>query len=223
MYVATKNVPDDFLLSVAKVTAEIFSDAPQCNSSQQLSVIANCHRYRACCPVLLKNRDRTRNSAFPQSQYSVCDVIYAGHERRERQVMEVLEHVLHHITDVGMHYTFPAEWGLTTESALYRVMQEAIDKGLYNVKSYARITQKQGERLRVMLQEFGYWLITTAWDLQREFGHDSREWLLRSPSDLLESLPSAHALFDATVVPTLVPPKPATLRTFVAYSASGDV
>ena len=40
------------------------------------------------------------------------------------QVMEVVEHLLHHVTDVGLHFAFPSDWGLGTQSALHQCMQQ---------------------------------------------------------------------------------------------------
>lgn len=152
-----------------------------------------------------------------EAQNSVCDRIGQG---VRGQAMEVLEHVLHHITDVGMHYTFPQEWGLHGESRLYEAMQEAIQKGVYNVKCYREIDEAH-VRQRVELQEFGYWLITTAWEFQAEFGHESREWRIRTWSELIDKLPCGFALFMDTVLPTLVPPKVESLRALAAFALAG--
>ena len=45
---------------------------------------------------------------------SVCDHIsqISAAESNQGQTMEVVEHILHHVTDVGLHYTFPEQWGL---------------------------------------------------------------------------------------------------------------
>ena len=53
--------------------------------------------------------------------------------------MEVYEHLLHIISDVGFSTTWPSKWGLSTSSDLYLAMQEAISAGVYDVSSYAGI------------------------------------------------------------------------------------
>ena len=83
------------------------------------------------------------------------------------QVMEVVEHILHYVSDVGLHYAFPAEWGISKDSELAVAMQEAIDKGYYEVEQYGEILEeseaenKEEEYFRVLMQEFAYWVIST--------------------------------------------------------------
>ena len=71
------------------------------------------------------------------------------------QTMEVVEHILHHITDVGFHFAFPDDWGLHDRSTLHAVMMEAVEKGLYAIDSYTKEMQQGPELTRVLLQEFG--------------------------------------------------------------------
>ena len=84
--------------------------------------------------------------------------------------MEVVEHILHHVTDVGLHYTFPEQWGLRKGSVLCDVMDEAISKQLYSVEMYEDESRPKGkllddqDLLRVELQELAYWIITAYWD-----------------------------------------------------------
>ncbi len=58
------------------------------------------------------------------------------------QVMEVVEHILHFVSDVGLHYTFPNEWGISKKSKLWEAMQEAVEKGYYDISSYADIDEE---------------------------------------------------------------------------------
>ena len=37
-------------------------------------------------------------------------------------VMEVVEHILHHITDIGLHFTDIDNWGLTNASRLFNLI-----------------------------------------------------------------------------------------------------
>ena len=145
-----------------------------------------------------------------QAENSVCDVIIfcvGG------QTMEVVEHLLHHITDVGFTFAFPLEWGLNEHSVLHGVMMEAISKGLYDINDYDEMGDVPEEHTRVLLQEFGYWLITTAWNIQRkwgpfdeETGHPHAEWALVDRDALAAQLPSALELLAATSDKVLVPP-----------------
>ena len=159
-YVGCKSTSPQFLEAIAAVTSQILSLGPEVNPELQRSLIQNCYRYRALCPVSF-GEDESAPEPRGIGSASVCDRIGQG---VEDQPMEVLEHVLHHITDVGMHYTFPAEWGLNDASTLHGCMLEAIAAGLYDVTDYLEEIENEPEvLLRVELQEFGYWLITTAW------------------------------------------------------------
>ena len=66
-------------------------------------------------------------------------------------VMEVVEHILHHITDIGLHFTDIDNWGLTNASRLFNLTKEAIELGYYNVNQYEEINEA-GIRNRVILQ-----------------------------------------------------------------------
>ena len=83
--------------------------------------------------------------------------------------MEVVEHILHYVSDLGLHYTFPDEWGISKTSALAQAMNKAVDEGYYDVTSYEDIDDEE-VRHRVMMQEFAYWVISTAWNLQEPYG-----------------------------------------------------
>ena len=104
-------------------------------------------------------------------------------------------------------------------------MMEAIARNEYDVSDYEEEEDAAGPHLlRVELQEFGYWVITTAFDLQAEFGPfhpetgaPDAEWKVRTAADLRERLPLSQALFDSTVACTLAPPKPETMRALMAF------
>ncbi|MEM8713807.1 MAG: hypothetical protein AAGG01_22930, partial [Planctomycetota bacterium] len=97
-------------------------------------------------------------------------------------------------------------------SALWRAMQRAIDHGHYDVSGYADIEDAERDvRDRILLQEFAYWYLTTAWDLQRTYGPDEEEWTLRTPDELKAAFPVFHGVFERTAGRTLSPPLATTL------------
>lgn len=109
-YIGAEGTTDEFLLAVAGITCELFAETEQIDPAKQLAVMQACHRYQATCPISVGgDRDGVEPSLHTEAHYSVCDRIGEG---VRDQAMEVLEHVLHHVTDVGFHYAFPAEWGL---------------------------------------------------------------------------------------------------------------
>jgi hypothetical protein len=129
------------------------------------------------------------------------------------QVNEVVEHILHHVTDVGLHYTFPDEWGISRTSKLYQATQEAIDKKYYDVRQYGK-TDNEIRNL-VLLQEYAYWVIFTAWDLYEPYGPEA-EWTgIKNPDDLKNKLPLSYELFKSTIPKVMVSPSRSTLEKFI--------
>ena len=66
------------------------------------------------------------------------DYIWEKDEREsDRQIIEVIEHLLHTLTDQGFRFAFPADWDWEDpDSTLNQAMELAIENGHYNVESY---------------------------------------------------------------------------------------
>ena len=93
-------------------------------------------------------------------------------------------------------------------------MQLAIDKGYYDIDSYDDLQgEPQGIADRILLQEFAYWFITTAWNLQAPYGPiEEDEWTIRNAAELRQKLPEMYAVFNETVGRIMVPPSMEILR-----------
>lgn len=214
---AEDGVPDAFLDLVAQSIAETFTTGDGIDGGLQEEVIGHLHAYKALLPVPLTERSfermlRANEEAFDRivAEHSVCDIIMADTGRG--QVMEVVEHVLHTVTDVGLHYAFPDEWGLHPESALSAAMEQAIEAGIYDISGYDDLEGAPEEVMhRVLVQEFAYWFLTTAWDLQVPYGPDEDEWTLRTPEELRSALPEFWAVHERTSARVLTCPTRETL------------
>jgi hypothetical protein len=214
--VARDEIDDDFLRLVARATQEIFPVDTGLDLTRQNEILFNQLRYGALIPVPLGDDlsflDQAPGWPTIEARYSVCDIIMQG---VPNQVMEVVEHILHYTTDLGLHYTFPEEWGLDPkslgDSELRRAMNLAIERGFYDVDSYQDIEQPE-VRDRVILQEFAYWFISTAWDLQEDYGPREEEWQIRNSTELAEKLPEFFAVYQRTVARTMAPPSLQTLE-----------
>ena len=216
------DISDAFMRKVAKTIREIFPRGGAIDGALQEEVLSNLHRYRVAIPLFkgepgFSSEEDWEMYRNMKSRNSVCDIIMEG---VSRQVMEVVEHILHHVTDVGLHYTFPDEWGISRTSKLYQFMLEAVEKGYYDISSYGEIDENAREgvvhpRERVMLQEFAYVIITTAWDLQEPYGGGGDEWTdggtISNSSDLKEKMPRLFAMYEQTVGTIMVPPSLRTL------------
>ena len=142
-----------------------------------------------------------------ENRNSVCDVIM---QDVPGQVMEVVEHILHYVSDIGLHYAYPDEWGVNPDSALVRGMRDAVDRGYYVISQYSDIDELE-VRERVLVQEFAYWVISTAWNLQEDYGPRETEWQVTDRDDLRARLPEMDALMERTVDRIMVAPSRATL------------
>jgi len=216
------DISNDFMKQVAKTIKEIFPQGGSIDAALQEAVLTNLYSYRTMIPFFKENGFE---SMTPEEQtqfdyltdnYGVCDIIVEC-EPGPGQVNEVVEHILHHLTDIGLHYTFPREWGMTQTSEVYQAMQEAIDKGHYDVSGY---DENDAHYLRIIIQEFAYWVIFTAWDLFEPYGPEA-EWTgINNPADLQNKLPLSYQLFRQTIPKVMVSPSLSTLDEFTKNSSN---
>jgi hypothetical protein len=214
---AEREVPDEFLGHVSEVAKEIFPSADGIDIELQSAVLTHLYRYRALLPVPLTERSLDRISSESQEEFerlqrenSLCDIIMANVP--EGQVMEVVEHLLHAITDVGLHYQFPDEWGISRDSDLWRAMQRAIESGHYVIDSYEDLREAGQEVYdRVLLQEFAYWFISTAWNLQGPYGPTEDEWQVKDREQLAQLFPEFFTTYERTAMKVMRAPSLTTL------------
>ena len=209
-------ISNDFMQKVGETIIEMFSpNGEYIDRKLQEDLIRNMYKYKTVIP-LFKGEDFTFTSSEEKlwdrttRQNSICDIIMEG---VPGQVTEVVEHILHFVTDIGMHYTFPDDWGISRSSTLYRVMQEAIDNQYYNVDQYSEI--KEEDRLRVLLQEYAYWLIYTSWDLRENYGPQEAEWSIYNSAELNEKLPGSYQLYNSVIPKVMNSPSIETLESFI--------
>ena len=169
---ARDDISDDYMGLVARTIAESFPRDAGLDAELQRELLANHYRYNALIPVPLgydySFMDEADEAwAAIERDNSVCDVIMQ--DVPQGQVMEVVEHILHYVTDIGLHYTFPDVWGISEDSELARAMAKAGEEGYYQLDQYLDIEDEEA-RFRVQMQEFAYWFITTAWNLQAPYG-----------------------------------------------------
>lgn len=215
---ARDDISDDFLRLVAKTIAESFPRDAGLDADLQRELLANHYRYRALIPVPLGDdmsftEENEEQWAEIEKNHSVCDIIMQGTPvGPEGQVMEVVEHILHYVTDIGLHYTFPEVWGISEDSALARAMRKADDEGYYVLDTYLDIPDEEA-RFRVQMQEFAYWFISTAWNLQAPYGPVwEDEWTIVDQEDLRQKLPEMYAAYEETAARVMVAPSLETLQ-----------
>ena len=213
--IARDDISDDFMINIAKTISEMFAINNNTDQLLQRQVIENMYRYKTIVP-LFYGEDWAIASSEQQgweqtnAANSMCDIIM---EDIPNQVMEVVEHILHHITDIGLHFTLADNWGLDPSSELYRVTNLAIGSGNYNISQYSDISELD-VRNRVILQEYAYWIIYTSWDLRKKYGPAESEWSIMTREEFISKEPAAFELFQNTIPKILSCPSDSILNIF---------
>ena len=213
--IARDNISNEFMINIAKTISEIFAINNNTDQSLQRQVIENMYRYKTIIP-LFYGEDWAIASSEEQeweqtnAANSMCDIIM---EDIPNQVMEVVEHILHHITDIGLHFTLADNWGLDSNSELYRVTNLAISSGNYNISQYSDISELD-VRNRVILQEYAYWIIYTSWDIRKKYGPAESEWSIMTREEFIIKEPAAFELFQNTIPKILSCPSDSMLNIF---------
>ena len=214
--IARDDISDNFMVNIANTIIEMFPKSVDIDTMLQKDLLRNIHKYKTVIP-LFYGEDWYLSPTEEQlwdttaGENSVCDIIM---DNIPGQVMEIVEHILHHVTDVGLHYTFPNEWGLSSSSTLYSVTEEAVGLNYYDIQQYSDIDDV-GVRMRVILQEYAYWIIYTSWDLREKYGPQDSEWSIMNSVELLEKLPDSYQLYNDTVVKIMACPSDSTLGSFI--------
>ncbi len=207
------SVSDPFMQLVADAVTESFPADEGLDLAAQQRVMRSMYEHRAVIPFFVgqPERDEQFDRHFDpvRSQNSVCDIIM---EVDDGQVMEVVEHILHYVSDVGLHFAFPAEWGISPDSELAQAMDRAVAAGYYDIGSYDDIDEDE-VRFRVAIQEFAYWVLSTAWNLQADYGpQGGDEWTITDAVDLQAKMPELYAMYERTAGRVMVSPSLETLR-----------
>lgn len=223
-------VSDSQMCYVANAFKSMFPTDVE-DPAKQKELLVNMYKYQAAIPLFPDNKSsklwsnlfkrrpsseqRPMYHAF-RDQVSLCDCLHVSAEP-ELQVLEVLEHLLHEVTDVGLPYTFPDQWGFSKTSAVWKIVKLAAKRRILGARAFmtdARRMRQNSETLRrTMIQEFSYWVITTIWELQHDHeeesdvdeqgtsrGHEGeKEWAVTTGAELREKLPEIVELCEATI------------------------
>jgi len=209
--IAGDEVSNSFMENVAQTISEIFIVNESTDTLLQQTLLKNLYLYNTVIPLFYGEDWSETSLDGLMDENSVCDIIMEG---VSDPVMEVVEHILHHLTDIGAHYTFPSDWGLTSSSKLYDLTQEAISLGYYDISSYSNISNI-GIRNRVIIQEYAYWVIYTAWNLREYYGPEQSEWSIVDGDELQSKLPRSYSLFMEIIPSIMTCPSKQTLDLFL--------
>ena len=112
--IALPEAPDDFMLQVAATLKEMFVQTPETDRELQEAVLKQMYRYRALLPVVSEPQSHQLDDVGgAEDVASVVDIIMYD---VPGQANEVIEHLLHAITNTGLHYALNPEFGLYEQS-----------------------------------------------------------------------------------------------------------
>ena len=214
--VARDDISNSFMENIGKTVKEIFIINDFTDTVKQQELLIQLFKYKTLIPLFYGedwslNFEEENQLDLLTKQNSMCDIIM---EDVDNQTMEVVEHILHHISDIGLHYMYPEQWGLSEHSKLYTETQKAISKEYYDIGQYYDI-KNQGVRNRVILQEYAYWIIYTSWDLRNTYGPEESEWSIFSREELSFKLEGSYSLFQETIPAVMTCPSDETLNLFL--------
>jgi len=213
--IARDEISNDFMQNVGNTISDMFSITSDTDLDMQRQVIESLYKYKTVIPLFYGedwNISHSEENSWDEtsSSNSLCDIIM---EDIPNQVMEVVEHILHHVTDVGLHYAMNDDWGLLSSSELYRVTNDAIISGDYDIAQYSDIDE-ENVRNRVILQEYAYWIIYTSWDLRQKYGPAESEWSIMSRNELATKQSGSYDLFTRTIPKVMTCPGDSILNLF---------
>ncbi len=225
LFAIMENVPDEFVNEVAVTFHEMFPQDSTLNLEVQHQVLNAMLQYRSLIPVLEGRYETASDDVGAgleklSNDYSVCDIIMYK-DGTGRQTMEVVEHLLHYVTSLGLHLVAPENWSFSDpNSEVTKVMNTAVELELYDISGYKEILDEDEEvHQRVVVQEFAYWLISTYWDLQEPYGNlQEKEWNIDNKKQLLEKLPNGYNLVENTVNKIMRAPSIESLEKFRKYN-----
>ena len=133
---------------------------------------------------------------------------------------EVMEHLLHTITEVVFSATFSSDWAWkSTSSKVHLAMQQAISNGIYDISDYAGLLGDAEAHRKVITKEYGYWLILAEWDyfgitgkVDSGYGTGNSEFTKGTAAEIAASNPLGHTLYLDTVAKVLSVPDKDVIR-----------
>lgn len=202
---AREEVSTSFLNNVGEAYKEMLNDNSDVDStmrSHYLSISEDEYVYQRVGVDGMANNSNI-DSFEPPEPYrdNATDYIWEK-DTADGQIGEVVEHLLHTVTNVIFYLAYPNDWDYNDSySAISLAMQEAIDKGIYDVSSYEDLKDDNGYN-KIITQEYAYWLILAEWDyfiitdktMNGMSGNE--EFVIGTPEEIYAQLPLGHKLYS---------------------------
>lgn len=218
-----QEVSNEFLIKVAKTYLLMLEDNSNIDlemRSKFLDVSKNHFVFQRIGlegPDYYERKFKADFGSLPQSRApnngpyrdNATDYIWEYNQGSESQLNEVVEHLLHTITNVVFAIQFK-DWNWEEPSSMIRLAtKEAIDKGIFNISDYQEILNRGDTEgfNRVISTEFAYWLIAAEWGYGDFFELPNSEFRLNNQNQIAKTLPIGHKMYKCYVEKILSPPK----------------
>ena len=217
-------VSNKFLKNVAKTYLLMLKTNSQINPemrAEYLKITKNNYVYQRIGLEGTDYYEKKFNTSFnnlPQSRIvengpfreNITDYIweYRRENIKSEQITEVIEHLLHTITNVAFSIQY-SDWDWRNPSSMINLAtQEAIDKGIFNISGYKEILNRGDEDgfNKAITTEFAYRLIAVEWGLGDFIGIPNDEFRIGNRKEISEKLPLGHRMYKCYVEKILSPP-----------------
>ena len=217
-------VSNKFLKNVAKTYLLMLKTNSQIDPemrAEYLKITKNNYVYQRIGLEGTDYYEKKFNTSFnnlPQSRIvengpfreNITDYIweYRRENTKPEQITEVIEHLLHTITNVAFSIQY-SDWDWRNPSSMINLAtQEAIDKGIFNISGYKEILDRGDEDgfNKAITTEFAYWLIAVEWGLGDFIGIPNDEFRIGNRKEISEKLPLGHRMYKCYVEKILSPP-----------------
>ena len=202
---AKSGVSESFLNNVGTSYELMFSDGENIDPmmrSHYLTTTKDKYAYQRV--GVFSEDDPNFDPGTPPKPYdhNVTDYIWELEDEPEEQLGEVVEHLLHTVTTVILYLAYPDEWDYNnSSSALYLAMQEAVEKGIYDISDYSDLKNDKDAYNKILTQEYAYWLILAEWNyfitarkkMVRISGNE--EFIILTPNEISSNLTIGLKLF----------------------------
>jgi len=218
-----EEVSNDFMAKVANTYLLMLKDNSQIDSamrSKYLEIVKNNFIYQRIGlegPEYYEKKLNNDFGSLPQSRTiehgpyrdNVTDYIWEYKEGSDMQTNEVIEHLLHTITNVAFAIQF-SDWNWEDPSSNIRLAtKEAIDNGIFNISDYQEILNRGDTEgfYKAITTEFAYWLIAVEWGYGDFLELPNSEFRLRNQNEIAKTLPIGHRMYKCYVEKILSPPE----------------
>ena len=147
---AKEGVSVEFLNNVGKTYEAMFGEGPNVDENMRSIYLKATEDNYVYQRLGIDGSEESSNfePGDPPAPYNdnVTDFIWEMAQGGPDQIGEVIEHLLHTITNVILYLSFPEEWDYNNPSSLLSLaMQESIDKEIYDISSYDELLDNDPE------------------------------------------------------------------------------